>query len=162
VQIDNSSDWQLRHLKSVRSWYGNTEFFDEHIPFFERVYAKEWARLIDLNVDIIQYLLKEFGIDTPLRFESEIGTESRSTDRIIEICKKVRADRYLSGSGGRDYLEEPKFAESGIKLEYQDFKHPEYKQRDMKEGGKFFPYMSAIDLLFNEGHRGLDIIRGGK
>ena len=43
----------------------------------------------------------------------------------------------------------------GIKLEYQHFEHPIYKQL----WGDFIPYMSVIDLLFNEGDKSLDIIR---
>jgi hypothetical protein len=160
VKIDNTRDWERRHLRSLKIWYGNTEFFNDHIPFFEHVFAKQWERLIDLNIYIIDYLLQAFGIDTKTRRGSEIGTSSEATDRIIEICRKMSADTYLSGAGGKDYLEEGKFAQAGIKLEYQDFKHPVYWQRDMDNRNSFIPYMSAVDLLFNVGPKSGEILRG--
>jgi len=151
VLIDNSAGWQRQHLESLRSWYGRAPFFNEHLPFFEDVYKRQWERLADLSTHIIKYLLEKFSISTPLTFEAELDIHSAKTDRIIEICQKMKADTYLSGAGGRDYLEEEKFGRAGIKLVYQDYKHPVYRQQFMKDKDDFIPYMSALDLLFNEG-----------
>jgi len=161
VKIDNDSDWQRRHWKSLKVWYGRAKFFKDHFSFFEDVYTRSWGKLIDLNIHIIKYLLKELKIETSLYYESEIDISSQGTDRIIEICKKLNADIYLSGIGGRDYLEEGKFVQAGIKLEYQNFIHPVYRQQYMKGTDSFLPYMSALDLLFNEGEKSIGILRGG-
>jgi hypothetical protein len=158
VKIDNSVDWRAEHLKSIRSCYGRAEFFGRYFPFFEELYAKSWSGLSDLNIAIIEYMVKEMSIETGIYFESRLGIESKKTDRIIEICGKLKAGIYLSGSGGRDYLEEEKFAASGIRLEYQEFAHPGYRQQFMKDAGDFIPYMSALDLLFNEGPRSREIL----
>ena len=160
VKIDNDSGWQRRHAGSLRACYGRARFFKDHFSFFEDVYTRRWEKLVDLNIYIIKCLVKELKIETHLYYESEIGTSSQGTDRIIEICRKLKADTYLSGIGGRDYLEEEKFAQEGIKLEYQNFVHPVYRQRDTKGKHSFLPYMSAIDLLFNEGGKSINILRG--
>lgn len=151
VTIDNSFDWQNHHWKSLKAWYNKAPNFRDHFQFFENVYTKKWEKLIDLNVCIIEYILKEFKIETPLYYESKLGITSMRTQRILEICKKLNADVYLSGIGGKGYLEEEKFAEAGIELRYQDFIHPVYRQRYMQGKDSFLPFMSAIDLLFNEG-----------
>jgi hypothetical protein len=39
------------------------------------------------------------------------------------------------------------FAQANIKVIWQDFTHPEYKQ----QFGEFVPYLSAMDVLFNHG-----------
>lgn len=155
VMIDNDIDWAQEHNKSLKSWYGRASNFKEHYPFFQAVYEKKWERLIDLNIHIIKYLLNVLKIDTRICLESELGTTKKSTDRIIEICKKLKADAYLSGAGGRDYMDEGLFAEEAVDLMYQDFRHPEYAQ----QFANFEPYMSIIDLLFNAGEKSLEIIR---
>ncbi|HDZ76992.1 MAG TPA: hypothetical protein ENH41_02785 [Candidatus Omnitrophica bacterium] len=160
VIIDNDSNWQRQHVNSLKEWYSGAEFFKDHFPFFEKVYNKKWDKLRDLNIYIIDYMLKEFEINTPVFYESELGTTTQGTDRIIEICKKLKADVYLSGTGGKSYLEEEKFPQAGIKLEYHDFIHPTYQQQHMGEENIFLPYMSCIDLLFNEGGEGEKILRG--
>jgi len=124
------------------------------------VYSAKWEQLIELNIHIIKYLLKELNIEIPLYYESEIGTCSKATDRIIEICRKLKADTYLSGIGGKAYLEEEKFAHAGIKLDYQDYNHHPYHQLYTHRVSPFLPNMSAIDLLFNEGRRSMNILRG--
>ncbi len=160
VEIDNERDWAQDHCKSLQSWYAHAPYFKEYFPFFADTYSRRWERLIDLNVHIIRYLLGVLKINTDIKFESEIGTTTMSTDRIIEICRKLQSDAYLSGSGGRQYLKEEKFAQAGIRLDYQEFKHPSYRQQFTEKGGDFVPYMSVIDLLFNEGPASGGIISG--
>jgi len=58
-------------------------------------------------------------------------------------------------------LEEAKFAQAGIKLDYQDYHHLSYHQLYTHRVSPFLPNMSAIDLLFNEGARSMNILRGG-
>jgi hypothetical protein len=151
VRIDNTLSWPGDHLKSMRAAYGKAGYFDAHFPFFENLYAKQWECLVHLNVAIIEYMMKELAITTPVHYESKLGIAGTKTDRIIDICAKLGADTYLSGAGGREYLEEEKFKDSGVKLAYQEYAHPVYRQQFMKSEKDFLPYMSALDLLFNEG-----------
>lgn len=162
VRIDNSSGWPKEHLASIKAWYGRAPFLGRYLSFFEEVYGKEWEVLADLNIHIIEYLLKELSIGTPVYFESKLDIKNKKTDRIIEICGKLKADAYLSGAGGKEYLEEDKFAPAGIRLEYQAYRHPEYRQQFMEKDGDFIPYMSVLDLLFNEGPKARDILVSGK
>lgn len=158
VRIDNDSRWQERHRRSLEVSYGKAEFFRSYASFLEEVYTQRtWERLIDLNVCVIRYILKELAIDTPLYFESDIGTREKGTQRIIEICRDLKADTYLSGTGGRAYLEEERFAQEGIDLRYQTFQHPVYSQRFAGDES-FVPNMAAIDLLFNEGPGSREIL----
>lgn len=160
VKIDNSINWPKKHWETLKSCYSRTPFFKEYHGFFEAVYSTKWKRLADLNIHIIKYLLKELNIETPLYCESEIGTCSKATERIIEICRKVKADAYLSGIGGKSYLEEEEFAQAGIRLEYQDYHQHPYRQLYTNKVSPFLPNMSVIDLLFNEGPRSTKILRG--
>jgi hypothetical protein len=162
VLIDNSTDWKTEHRRSLEVWYGGAPFFKDYFPFFKSTYEQNWYRLIDLNLHIIKYLLGVLQINTKVLFESEIGTTSTSTRRIIEICQKLKANTYLSGSGGKNYLEEDLFNKAGIELDYQDFQHPTYQQQFERNDHTFTAYLSVIDLLFNHGQKSKDIIREGK
>jgi hypothetical protein len=160
VTTDNSYDWQRQHLKSIKIWYGSAHFFENYLSFFDNIYAEKWEKLIALNIHITDFILKELEIHTPVYVESDIGTDSVATDRIVELCKKLKADVYLSGIGGKKYLEEEKFLQAGIALQYQDFLHPVYTQLYTQGKDTFLPHMSAIDLLFNEGPGSKNILRG--
>lgn len=158
VRIDNTIDWQKKHWNTLLRAYAKAAFFKQYADFFEQVYTRPWEKLIDLNIHIIKYILDVLTIQTPLYYESALPVSSTKTDRIIDICRACKADIYLSGMGGKDYLEEDKFHNHTIRLIYQNFQHPVYNQHTMKAALDFIPYLSVIDLLFNEGVQSRDIL----
>lgn len=80
------------------------------------------------------------------------------TGRLVDICKRLGADTYLSGAGGQGYLDLSQFEAAGIRVAFQAFEHPVYPQRF----GPFEPFMSVADLLFNCGAESLEIVRRGR
>ena len=155
TKINNRVHWGKKHWKSISSNYEKAEFFFKYSPFFKDLYWKEWDLLSDLNENIITYITKQLGINTEIVRASELeGVKGNKSDLLISICKAVGADTYLSGAYAAIYMEEKKFKENNLKLIYQKFKHPTYTQL----WGKFIPQMSAIDLLFNEGPKSLEIL----
>jgi hypothetical protein len=148
VRIVEEQSWRRKCWAAIRLNYGKAPHFAEHAPFFEALYAREWTRLLDLNMAVIRYLVEQFGITTRLVAGSELGVRERGGTAVaLAACRAVGAATYLSGAFGRDYLDERQFAEAGIAVRYQEFRHPAYPQLH----GGFLPQMSAIDLLFNCG-----------
>ncbi len=86
---------------------------------------------------------------------SELRVESKSTELLISIIRKLDGSVYLSGFGGAKYQEELAFEKAGIKPLYYDFKHPIYQQL----WGEFIFNLSIIDLLFNCGKSSINIIK---
>lgn len=155
VIIDYSENWNLNHKKTIFYNYNKSKFFQDHYSFFQDLYDKKFERLIDLNMEIISYLIKELNITTKTIFASELDISSTKSDLNLDICKKLDADVYLSGITGKTYLKEEDFEKSNIKIEYQNFKHPTYSQVYQP----FIPNLATIDLLFNEGSNASKVLR---
>jgi hypothetical protein len=153
--IDNSDNWKRKHLKSIEVNYRKAPYFDKYFPKLEKIYAKDFEKLIDLNSEIIKFVLDELRVKTKLVYSSEIKARSGRDEKIIDICKGVGADELYDAAGAEEILDKTKYDE--IKLVFQDYKHPVYNQLH----GDFVPYMSVIDLLFNEGEKSLEIIKSG-
>jgi hypothetical protein len=148
VKINNNIEWKHKHLQALITNYIKAHHFNGPIElFFKESYAKEWEFLADINMHFITYLKKTFKLNNKTLKSSELNIKSRSTQRLIDICKEVGADTYLSGPGGKDYLDIQNFEKSGINLIFQNFVHPEYKQ----QFNEFIPFLSSIDFLFNCG-----------
>lgn len=139
--------WADAHLKDIRDNYKDTPYYSDYEKEIKRTYEKKYEKLVELNMDLINFLKKGFDIDVEIVFSSKLRFTSKSTERLVEIVEALGGDVYLSGPKGGDYLDVSLFEKKGIKVEFQDFKHPVYKQR--YEG--FIPNMSAIDALFNIG-----------
>jgi hypothetical protein len=158
VGVDNTKDWRSNHLKSLELNYSRAPFFREYFRFFSDIYGREWDLLAGINIYLINYLKDALGIKARIVTSSELKAGSSATQRLVDICRLLGGDVYLSGAGGAEYLDEKLFAENGIKLEYQVYKHPVYRQ--VHEG--FVPNMSVVDLMFSHGPESLAIIRKGR
>ena len=69
----------------------------------------------------------------------------KKSDLILEICKKLKATKYLSGVSGKNYLDLESFRKENIKVVFQKYDYPQYKK------GFKFPILSTIDMLFRLG-----------
>ncbi|WP_406661225.1 WbqC family protein [Methanolobus sp. ZRKC3] len=150
IKIKNQTDknaaaWNKVHFREIHANYKKTPYYDTYSDELEKIYSKEYNLLIDLNMKIIEYLVEVFDIDVEIRYSSELKLESCSTEKLVEIVKAFGGDAYLAGAGGHNYMDESLFTD--IKLVFQEYKHPSYKQRYPD----FIPNMAAIDALFNLG-----------
>ena len=160
VKIDPSLRWAKEHWNALKLNYGRAPFFKPYAPFFEATYGRQWEYLIDLNLHTITFLLECFEVDTPLVMESELQIKGRATERLVELTRKLGATTYLSGIGGKAYLEEERFRKADLQLVYQVFQHPVYPQLFAGSPDDFMTNLSAVDLLFNEGPKSAKILRG--
>lgn len=156
TKINNDLPWANKHFNSLYHNYHRAPNFKKYIDFFEDIYKRHWDNFCDLSIEIIKYIIKELGIDVKIVVCSKIGVNGKATEYVIDMCKKLKADTYLSGLHGKDYLDGSLFLKENIKLTYQKFVHPVYNQQF--EG--FIPDLSIIDLLFNCGPDSLDILIG--
>jgi hypothetical protein len=149
VETDAARDWPAEHLATLRHCYARAWAFKEHEPFLESLYGRPWPRLMDLCLAWDRRVRGLLGIAGQAVLESEAGSEGAGTARIISLCRRLGCDAYLSGAGGRRYLDEGAFAAAGVGLLYQEFGIAPYRQRF--DG--FVPGLSTADLLFNCGAR---------
>ena len=149
IEINNFEVWRSKHWKSIESSYGKAKFWEKYSPIFSDIYDSDWDRLLDFDSALFEAVCGIFNINIPIIALSRLNVEGIATERIINICKAVGADTYLSGSGGRDYLDENRFNEENIKLVYQEFEHPKYKQQFKG----FVKGLSIIDWIFNRGDK---------
>lgn len=156
VTIDDHITWRKNHWKSILFCYSKAPYFSDYSHFFEDLYQKEWEYLSELNIYIVRNITEILGLEIEFIRSSELNIDETSTERLISIVKGVGGNTYLSGTYARGYQDESSFKENGIKLVYQDFQHPIYNQLF----GEFIPNMSVIDLLFNEGKKSIDFMRG--
>lgn len=148
VKIDTSKNWQAKHKKTILHNYSKSKYFKNYSSFIEELYDKKFEKLIDINIQFIEFLKKEFDIKTKTVFSSELNVTGSASERILKICKQLDAEKYITGTvWAKKFLNVENFKNNNISVEYQEFIHPEYNQLDKN----FIPNMAAIDLLFNEG-----------
>jgi hypothetical protein len=154
ILIANNENWQKKHLRSLSLHYSKAPYFDDYWFELKSILEKKWEKIIELNIELIDWIKLKLRIETKTVLSSKLEINETGNKKLLEICKKLNATRYLSGKMGKNYLDESIFVSNNIQVIYDNFDHPKYNQVH----GNFLPNMSIIDLLFNEGEKSIKII----
>lgn len=147
VRIDNSKSVLSKHLTSVKLAYSRAKNFDILFPDIENIYSRKFDYLIDLNIEIIKMGMKYLSIEKKMLFSSEMNITGQKVEALIDVCKQVGANKYLSPVGSKIYIDENNlFSFNNIELSYQNFTHPTYQQLSRPD---FISHLSFFDYLFN-------------
>lgn len=157
TEIDNSKNWQKKHWMSLSLNYKKAPFFERYADFFENVYKKEWKYITELDDYMLQWFLKELGIQVDYYQASALPSKGQKAELLLHMSKILKADMFVFGAFGKDYVNREQFAKDGVDVYFQDYKHPVYSQLH----GDFLPNMSIIDLLFNCGPKSLEVLMQG-
>ena len=149
----NQNGWNEKHIKNIDNFYRKSEYFDVYYKDIENLLLQEHDNFSELSTKLITYFMNIMNINTKLVYSSEICKDVDLTgmDKIFYILEQLKADTYISsdGPGSRRYIKEEDFNDKNIKLIWQNFEHPTYKQMY----GDFISHLSIIDLLFNNGSK---------
>ncbi|MDD5327090.1 MAG: WbqC family protein [Phycisphaerae bacterium] len=150
-----------KHWNTISRSYSKSRHFRDYESVFTGIYSEHPKYLRDLNVRIITTICNLLGIKTKMVFSSELNLAEENMDkseRIAALCEKVGITHLYDAKGAQEFLDTSRFADKNIAISFQNYEHPQYSQLF----DEFIPYMSVIDLLFNEGQNSLEIIRSGR
>lgn len=122
--ISHVENWPIKHLRAIEAAYSASPYYLYYKDEFEAILAQKHERLIDLNSELLRYLLKKLKIDCHISL----------TDDFAEPGSRELDFR-------RDF---------SVKGHYTTRQFPEYDQVFAAKM-PFQPNLSIIDLLFNLG-----------
>jgi hypothetical protein len=160
-RIDNTGNpkqhWQRRTWLTIETNYRRAPGFARYAGELRAIYARPWTRLVELDLQLLDLARRVLDLRVPIVRSSSLGLAGAKTDRIVDLCRKVGARAYLSGSGGSTgYLDVEQLGRAGIGVIWQHFVHPVYLQRYADTG--FVSHLGFIDLLLNCGDASRDVL----
>lgn len=148
-RIDQSRPWRRKHMKAMSAAYFRAPYFHSCRYVLDCI-EHSGDRLADLAVELTLTLAKALGINTQTVRSSQLKpVVGKKTNMVVDLCKDLGASAFLSGDGAAAYLDVAAFERAGVELQWQRFRHAEYRQQFPEFG--FVPRLAAVDLLFNEG-----------
>jgi hypothetical protein len=155
IHICADTPWQMKHWHTLEHAYRKAPFFEYYAPLLREFYEIKWELLADLTIELTIALARELGIQhTRFVRSSMIEAHGTKTERLVDLLVNAGATHYITGPSARSYIEEEKFQEAGITLEYMRYDYPEYAQLHPPYDGQ----VSILDLLFMTGPNALDYI----
>ena len=159
-RMEGERGWGPAQLRTLRHAYREAPFLGHYAGELRRIFEPQarWQRLVDLNQAALEFLREAFAIRTPLVRSAELAVAGARGELILNLCRAVGADTLLAGLGGsRGYLDVEAFARAGVRIEFQQFRHPVYRQCGP---APFIPGLCALDALLNCGPGGRELLLG--
>lgn len=129
--IDNSSNWQKLHWRSIESGYRRSPYFEYYEDKFLILFERKFETLMELDSEITRFILTLLKENREITFTQEYEKEYPETiDYRLHFDPKKR----------------------------EEFQHPKYTQVFENKTG-FISNLSILDLLFNNGPQGVSILK---
>ena len=159
----NKEEFKINKLFNlILHSYGKSKFYSQYnlelFNIFESTNRN--FKLIEHYLKLINFLLLNFSKNKKIFYSSSLNIDKKKSSKLIEICKKFKCSSLISTYGSKNYLEEDIsfFKENKIKVFLHNYEHPVYNQVTEP----FISHVSALDLLFNEGTKSIQIIKSGR
>ena len=156
VRISYAENWPQKFQRSFAHAYARAPFLLDYVGAVNKVLLARPELLLELNLEILQALMRYLEIDTRVVRMSELGVSGTGTPLILDIAQALGADRFLVQSSARAYYDPAVFEQAGIEL--ISFSKPRYVYPQL--WGDFIENLSVLDMLFNCGPRAREIILG--
>lgn len=148
-------NFAARHRLKLFESLGEAPHFADAIGLFEAGIEPGLGNLSRQNEALIKSICSYLGITTRLVRARDFGLKGSKTARLLDLLEKTGAATYVSGPSAKSYLEEERFKEKGITLEYKTYDYEPYAQLH----GPFVGDVTVLDLIANEGLRARQLCR---
>lgn len=149
TKIHRELPWQNKILAQITHSYAKAPHFEKVFHLVEETLSSEEESISQLAKNSITGVLNYLGIKKDINSSSGkyYNNQLKGQARVLDICRKENATRYLNLPGGISLYESDKFSSQGIALSFIDAKITPYHQSN----ANFIPGLSIIDvLMYNE------------
>ncbi|MBI3631442.1 MAG: WbqC family protein [Candidatus Staskawiczbacteria bacterium] len=150
-----------KHWKTITLAYQKAPYFNKYKKVFENIFNKKPVLLRELNVELIKAICDILNIKINIKYSSDLDLNDKNmerTEKVVNLCKKAGISHLYDAKGAQKFLDTSLFEKEGIAITFQNFTPPQYNQ----SWGDFIPFLSVIDLIFNEGEKSMEIIKSGR
>ncbi|MDR1715560.1 MAG: WbqC family protein [Prevotella sp.] len=135
-------------LNQIRESYRKAPYFDMLMPLIERIVNYDDTNLFHYIDNSIREICKYLDIKTEIIISStlDIDHSLKGQDKVITICKELKATDYYNAIGGQELYSPEEFKKENINLYFISSNPIEYKQF----ANEFVPWLSILDvMMFN-------------
>lgn len=150
--------WPSSHWNTIVHHYVKAPFFQQYRELFEDLYLNCQERhLSQINYRFIKAINEMMGLKTQILRSDQFALPEGKSERLLSICKALKADEYISGPAAVEYLDVDLFATEKVRVRWMDYSgYSEYPQM-------YPPFehgVSIIDMIFNTGPAASHYLKG--
>jgi hypothetical protein len=148
----HSTNWTQEHWNLITQNYTRAPYYQEVSALLKPLYesAVNIASLSEINKLFISKICEFLEIKTKIHYSHDFFSfdeldNFNPSERLLRICQKVGANKYISGPAAKSYMDVALFAKEGIEISWAKYDtYQEYEQLYPP----FTHGVSIIDMLF--------------
>lgn len=151
IAISEYSKWRQDFLRSVETSYSKAPQFSFVYNWLNKFLTKDYLLISDLASESVKTIAELLELPVVFKNASSLnyktGNNQNGEQKILRLCKILRADNYINPKNGIDLYNRDLFNSENIELKFINMHDLTYSQFRKKE---FVPNLSIIDvLMFN-------------
>lgn len=135
VKIDYSQPWQQQHIKTIKSCYGKSPFFEYFISDIEKMLKCQYDSLVQLNAELLNWTIKIVKLNNAISFSQSY----ESKEELVDIVDNRNLFMPKDFQVQKDIIKYTQVFEGKI---------------------GFQPNLSILDILFCEGPAAKNLLKG--
>ncbi|WP_026452221.1 WbqC family protein [Aequorivita capsosiphonis] len=147
IEYDNNHRDFKKILGTMNQVYSKAPYFNEVWTLISTVFERDLKFISTLAQESVIQISKYLELNAVFKSSSDFHSETvgmERADRLIEICKREKANEFVNATGGRALYEKSYFQNNGININFINSEGAiEYKQFS----NEFIPWLSIIDIL---------------
>lgn len=155
IEIDNKSIWSKAFIRSLEVNYQNSPYYYFLADEINNMLKQDWVKLNALLFESMSWILKKMRISCQFIKSGDLPIVRDRSHRVNSWLSYCGCSSYLIFPQEEKLIDIPFLNMQSVVVEKVYFTHPVYHQLYYN----FIEFMSAIDLLFNEGEQSRQIIR---
>lgn len=138
---------KLKFLKTIKFAYEKAPYFKDFYPILSDIILTDNDDLTSFIIESLVKICEYLGLKTKFLRSSQIEKDNslKAEDRIIEICKQLKADIYINPTGGKGLYNPNHFKNEKIELKFIDTDFEEIHYKQFKN--EFIQGLSFLDIL---------------
>lgn len=136
-------------LRKIKEVYKKAPQANDVLDMVEQIFNHNERNLFEFIFYSINRINEYLGIQTNIIISSAIPVdhELKGADKVMAICKALKAERYINPIGGQELYDKAVFSGQNLELNFLQSGPFEYNQF----GNTFVPWLSILDvLMFND------------
>ena len=151
LRVANGAAWQEKLIRQIQHYRKDAPHFASTQRLIEHCLSTDTDRVARLNISILQNLCGALDLPFSPVFATDLdvdpGASGDPGERILTMCLRMGASRYLNPAGGESLLSPERFSEAGIRLSIQRYEGWNYATGSRDP----VPSLSIIDALMWNG-----------
>jgi len=147
VRLSKDMPWIDGCKNALERHYGKAPHYRERIAEVHDALDGGHESLVGLDMASWQPALRALRPSCEFVLASNLKSDGKGPELLLDLCREVGADVYLSGGFGREYLDQALFTDAGVEVRFHEYAPDPYPQR----GAEFVPFLSYLDRMFEAG-----------